>query len=811
MVRPAVLYVLVSILLAPGAYAAGDTTPTYRLWAHGASSSAFDPCDGRTWKLYADVGGCALGEDLQHPPGAPLTSTFNAAGPDPDFACMAEMLTNGVNDLFTFHRTGGDISSSSSRREQYWNMGSPDLEGFLIDEIVVIGDPLDCADDRWQFGVHVQVWGQRDEGQPILAVSSDAHRVYPDTPVDLHVVVERADSATLEPGFGAIDPESASFPVLVSQETTFVLTATNAVATETKEITVIPRRPDVQLSVSAEEVFPGEPVTLQWSVAGATSVRVDPMAQAVASDGTLEVVPTGPETSYSVLACNSLGCTTSTVLVRWKVPEAQLWARPPVVYPGHETRLEWQIEGADTASLEPGIGPIAPEDGEQTLVPEGRTTYVLTATNVHGTTTREVLVVPRRPNVGLTASTTSPAPHEVTTLDVTIRGADRAWLEPMVGEIDPEDATFPFVFTEPTTVVLTAENAEGTESTTITVVPRPIADFRIEPEFVLPGDPVTLTWDVLPFAEVSMEPFGVLPPSGQKTFRPARSSAFEIHAEHPQVQESREITVFLGTEERSSVELHFDPTRLSPVEPTLMPGEPFTFYVTAVRPSPGVQAFEFELGYSPCLQVWERAVLIAGPIDVGLGDDNWVVGLGVCVVDPYFVPLVRYQMVAPDAECLEQSMVRVLPSTPSSFDPPTPGYRNCGNQLGLYEFEAFMIAPPLVLASVGGPLSVDPGEPDPIPDVPPATTRLLPSRPNPFNPRTTIRYQLAEPGAARLEILNAAGRRVRSVQFPVRAAGIHEWVWEGTADDGTSVGSGVYFLRLRTEQRVDTSRVVLLR
>ena len=91
-------------------------------------------------------------------------------------------------------------------------------------------------------------------------------------------------------------------------------------------------------------------------------------------------------------------------------------------------------------------------------------------------------------------------------------------------------------------------------------------------------------------------------------------------------------------------------------------------------------------------------------------------------------------------------------------------------------------------------------------------SRLLPAAPNPFNPRTMLRFELARAGAVRLAIHDASGRRVRSFAQSWLAAGPHEIPWDGRDDDGRAVASGVYRLRLSTADGDARDRsVVLLR
>ena len=98
-------------------------------------------------------------------------------------------------------------------------------------------------------------------------------------------------------------------------------------------------------------------------------------------------------------------------------------------------------------------------------------------------------------------------------------------------------------------------------------------------------------------------------------------------------------------------------------------------------------------------------------------------------------------------------------------------------------------------------------------DGPPASGRheLAPPTPNPFNPRTTVRFRLAEQTHVRVQIHDVRGRLVRTLVDDVRAAGTHTLPWSGRADDGTEVASGVYFLRLVAGDQHLTQKMTLLK
>ncbi len=70
-------------------------------------------------------------------------------------------------------------------------------------------------------------------------------------------------------------------------------------------------------------------------------------------------------------------------------------------------------------------------------------------------------------------------------------------------------------------------------------------------------------------------------------------------------------------------------------------------------------------------------------------------------------------------------------------------------------------------------------------DVVAAGAALLPNTPNPFNPQTTIAYELASPQQVQLAIYDTRGRQVRAlVHGDVMPAGRHTLVWDGRGDDG---------------------------
>lgn len=91
-------------------------------------------------------------------------------------------------------------------------------------------------------------------------------------------------------------------------------------------------------------------------------------------------------------------------------------------------------------------------------------------------------------------------------------------------------------------------------------------------------------------------------------------------------------------------------------------------------------------------------------------------------------------------------------------------------------------------------------------------TRLHANTPNPFNPTTTIHFELAGESLVRIEMYNATGALVRTLVDGARGAGKHAVDWDGTDRTGAAVASGVYFARLVVNGALaDTRKLMLLK
>jgi hypothetical protein len=93
-----------------------------------------------------------------------------------------------------------------------------------------------------------------------------------------------------------------------------------------------------------------------------------------------------------------------------------------------------------------------------------------------------------------------------------------------------------------------------------------------------------------------------------------------------------------------------------------------------------------------------------------------------------------------------------------------------------------------------------------------AATALAANYPNPFNPLTTIAFDLTGLTTVSLRILDVSGRQVRVLlDNVIVAGGRHEVFWDGRNSSGQRVASGSYFYRLEAGDFVETKRMTLLK
>jgi len=99
----------------------------------------------------------------------------------------------------------------------------------------------------------------------------------------------------------------------------------------------------------------------------------------------------------------------------------------------------------------------------------------------------------------------------------------------------------------------------------------------------------------------------------------------------------------------------------------------------------------------------------------------------------------------------------------------------------------------------------------PVGDQTPRVTALNSVYPNPFNPQTTIAFELAKPTYTDLRIYDLQGSLVRTLVNENRAVGRHEVVWNGRDNNGQRTASGVYMVRLKAGDLTQMKKLVLVK
>lgn len=94
----------------------------------------------------------------------------------------------------------------------------------------------------------------------------------------------------------------------------------------------------------------------------------------------------------------------------------------------------------------------------------------------------------------------------------------------------------------------------------------------------------------------------------------------------------------------------------------------------------------------------------------------------------------------------------------------------------------------------------------PVISILPETFMLAGASPNPFNPVTTIHYQLPKTAAVKLEVFDLNGRLAATLIEGTQNAGIHEVSW-----NAGQLASGVYLIRMTAEGYVGYSKVMLIK
>jgi CubicO group peptidase (beta-lactamase class C family) len=93
----------------------------------------------------------------------------------------------------------------------------------------------------------------------------------------------------------------------------------------------------------------------------------------------------------------------------------------------------------------------------------------------------------------------------------------------------------------------------------------------------------------------------------------------------------------------------------------------------------------------------------------------------------------------------------------------------------------------------------------------PDHSSLAENWPNPFNPETSISYELSGNSNVSLTVFNLLGQRIRTLIDGYQFAGNHSLIWNGKDDSGIPAPSGLYIYTLQADDFVASKRMTLIK
>jgi hypothetical protein len=97
------------------------------------------------------------------------------------------------------------------------------------------------------------------------------------------------------------------------------------------------------------------------------------------------------------------------------------------------------------------------------------------------------------------------------------------------------------------------------------------------------------------------------------------------------------------------------------------------------------------------------------------------------------------------------------------------------------------------------------------PEYAPTAFRLLRNYPNPFNPSTTIMYEIVGTSEIRIRIFDTRGALIRDLLNESQPAGLHQVVWDGTDNGQVHVSSGMYISVVQCGGQVLSRKMILMK
>jgi hypothetical protein len=83
--------------------------------------------------------------------------------------------------------------------------------------------------------------------------------------------------------------------------------------------------------------------------------------------------------------------------------------------------------------------------------------------------------------------------------------------------------------------------------------------------------------------------------------------------------------------------------------------------------------------------------------------------------------------------------------------------------------------------------------------------------PNPFNPNTSISYDIAKTGQIHLAVYDLNGRLIKTLKNGEAKRGYYSVIWDAKDENGAGVSTGIYFIKLTSLSLLETQKVLYLK
>ncbi|MDO8670161.1 MAG: hypothetical protein Q7O66_01865 [Dehalococcoidia bacterium] len=346
----------------------------------------------------------------------------------------------------------------------------------------------------------VSAYAVVESGPAVVSFVADPATITSGESSNLKWVTKGAASAAIDQSIGAVDI-NGSRPVSPTEATNYILTVSNAFGrsvTATVSTKVLSLATVTSFAAKPPSIGLGGSSSISWQIEGAVSVSIDQGIGTVEAKGAKSVSPT-KTTTYTLSATNSAGrpiSQTATVSVVG-LPQITCAASSAAVTKGESVTLKWQAVGVTSVSIDQGVGEVEVA-GSRSFNPEQPTTWVLTASNIAGSSACKVAVNVVAPPAIVTfeAAPLSIPEGGSSVLSWQTTGAAGVSIDQSVGGVG-ETGSKSVSPAKTTTYIITVKNALGlsvTRSVTVNVGPVPQLTCSASPAIIVGSGASTLTW-----------------------------------------------------------------------------------------------------------------------------------------------------------------------------------------------------------------------------------------------------------------------------------------------------------------------------